>query len=310
MRTREERKILREGKTLGVFSIVKLIGQGGFGDIYEVSSIGTSKHYAMKVERIAVRRQALKRELSIVRLLVNAPFFPQFICYNETPKYRYLVMELCGPSFSTLRRFLPTHSFTTSTILRVGYEMLRAIESFHSFGIIHRDIKPSNFLIRPSRKHPVALIDYGLSRCYLDAASQDSVRERANPGFVGTSKYASVNAHAGKELGRRDDLFSWFYSMVELWHGRLPWHGIHDREQIFAIKRAIDVARLLRGMPPAMANVWRLIRRLQRNEQPDYGLIKASISQAISETRTNWDEPWDWDDFETSNLANLARRAG
>jgi hypothetical protein len=55
-----------------------------------------------------------------------------------------------------------------------------------------------------------------------------------------------------------------------------------------------------------MANVWRLVRRLQRNEQPDYGLIKASISQAISETRTNWDDPWDWDDFETSAISPIS----
>jgi serine/threonine protein kinase len=97
--------------------------------------------------------------------------------------------------------------------------MLRAIESFHGHGFLHRDIKPSNSLIRPSRKYPLALIDYGLSRPYCDCLTGNPIPPRHNPGFVGTSKYASINAHAGVELGRRDDLYSWFFSMVELWAG-------------------------------------------------------------------------------------------
>jgi serine/threonine protein kinase len=306
MRARDSRKILREGKRLGLFSVVRLIGQGGFGDIYEAFNTIDSMCYAMKVERITPRRASLKRESSITQLVGSSPFFPQFVCYAETPKYRYLVMELCGPSFSSLRRFLPGHTFSISTVLRVGYEMLRAIEAFHGFGLVHRDIKPSNFLIRPSHKHPVALIDYGLGRPYMDPVTQELIRERVNPGFCGTSKYASINAHAGKELGRRDDLFSWFYAVVEMWQGSLPWHGMRDRDEVCEVKRTIEVGRLIRGMPAPMSNIWRLIRKLQRAEDPDYGLLKASLAQAMAETGTRWDDPYDWEEYDTSRISPIS----
>jgi serine/threonine protein kinase len=87
--------------------------------------------------------------------------------------------------------------------------MLRVIEAIHRRGILDREIKPSNFLIHPSRRFPVALIDYGLSRHFKDR------RTGERPGFVGTTKYASLNAHKGRELSRRDDLISWFFSMME-----------------------------------------------------------------------------------------------
>jgi serine/threonine protein kinase len=306
MSSREQRKILREGKLLGRFSIIRLIGQGGYGDIYESLDTRTQTHYAMKVERIAVHRQALERELDIIRLLERSPFYPQFICYDETPKYRYLVMELCGPSFSTVRRWLPSHCFSLSTIIRIAYEMVRALENFHSFGILHRDIKPSNFLIRPSRKYPVALIDYGLSRRYVDPITREPVPERPNPGFVGTGKYASLNAHAGKELGRRDDLCSWFYSLIEMWQGHLPWPAVRDRLKIYGAKRGTDIMRVIQQMPPAMTNVWKLIRRLQRTEEPDYPLIRAFLVQALDQAGGSWEDPYEWEDGDVSEISAIA----
>jgi serine/threonine protein kinase len=306
MSSRDQRKILPEGKTLGRFSVIRLIGQGGYGDIYEASTPTSDVHSAMKVERISLHRQALERELEIMRILGDSPFFPKFIAYDETPKYRYLVMELCGPSFSTIRRILPSHSYALSTVLRIGFEMLRAIENFHSFGILHRDIKPSNFLIRPSRKYPVALIDYGLSRRYLDAVTHDPVPERPNPGFVGTGKYASLNAHAGKELGRRDDLCSWFYSMIEMCHGHLPWPATRDRAKLYAAKRSIDIGRVVQDMPPAMGNVWRLIRRLQRTEEPNYQLLKAFLFQAMTEAKVSWEDPYEWEELDMSDVSVIS----
>jgi serine/threonine protein kinase len=304
--SRDQRKVLREGKLLGHFSILRLIGQGGYGDIYESLDTTTDTHYAMKVERIAVRRQALERELDIIRMLGHTPFYPQFICYDETPKYRYLVMELCGPSFSTVRRWLPSHCFSISTALRVGFEMLRAIENFHSFGILLRVIKPYIFLIRPSRNHPAALIDYGLSRRYLDPITREPVPERPDPGFVGTGKYASLNAHAGKELGRRDDLCSWFYSVVELWLGNLPWPAVRDRSKIFVAKRSTDIVRLIQDMPPAMTNVWKLVRRLQRAEEPNYDLMKAFLVQAMAQAGASWDDPYEWEEVDVSEISAIS----
>lgn len=49
---------------------------------------------------------------------------------------------------------------------------------------------------------------------------------------LGTVRYASVNAHRNKEMGRHDDLWSLFYMLVEFVNGQLPWRKIKDKEQV------------------------------------------------------------------------------
>lgn len=55
---------------------------------------------------------------------------------------------------------------------------------------------------------------------------------RAVAGFRGTVRYASVNAHKNKEMGRHDDLWSLYYMLVEFVNGQLPWRKIKDKEQV------------------------------------------------------------------------------
>jgi serine/threonine protein kinase len=305
MSSRADRKVLRPRRVLGRYSILALIGQGGYGDIYEAMDRESYFHYAMKVEKIAIKRQALQKELKIIERL-SSPYFPKFICYDETAKYRYMVIELCGPSFSTVRRLLPGHHFSLSTTLRSGIEMLRAIEDFHRHGFLHRDIKPSNFLIRPSRRYPVALIDYGLSRPFLDIASGRTGPPRDHPGFVGTSKYAWVNAHAGWELGRRDDLYSWYFSLFEMCTGKLPWGQLDDKQAVYAEKCSTDITGLVPEMPKSFTSVYRLIRRLERDEEPKYKLLTSFMVEAMRECGADWGDPYEWEGIDVSEFTSLA----
>jgi serine/threonine protein kinase len=303
--SREDRKTLHPGKLVDDYTILRLLGQGGYGDIYEVLDNDSLEHYALKLEMAGVRKQALRREYEIMRLL-HSPFFPGLVRYAECARYRYLVMEMCGPSFSAVRRLLPGCQFSLSTVLRAGIEMLRAIEAFHRRGILHRDIKPSNFLIRPSRRHPVALIDYGLSRVFRDARTGAVLPARERPGFVGTSKYASLNAHKGVELGRRDDLFSWFFSMLEMWEGRLPWSGGRDKQRVYAQKCETDVLGEIGDMPRSMRSVYRLIRRLDVDDEPDYRLLISFMVQAMRECDAQWEDPYEWETMDLRAISPLS----
>ena len=93
--------------------------------------------------------------------------------------------------------------------------MLQAIRDIHEVGFLHCDIKPSNFAVNMVNSScQVVMLDYGLSRQYVTASG--AVRQpRVFAGFRGTVRYASVNAHENRELGRRDDLWSLFYMLVE-----------------------------------------------------------------------------------------------
>lgn len=306
MTSRTERPTLREGKLLGTFRIISLIGQGGYGDIYKCREAATKKLLALKVEPTGVKKQALQREVEIMKLL-DSPYFPKFIAYQEMPKRRYLAMELLGPSFTTVRRLLPGQRFSISSVLRAGIEMLRAIEALHERGFLHRDIKPSNFLIRASRSYPLVLTDFGLSRAYIDKETGEMIPPRSHPGFVGTAKYASLNAHDGNELGRKDDLVSWFYSLIEMWKGRLPW-STQDKHKMRIAKGQTDIAREIADMPPQMISVYRLIRRMQREETPDYKLLTSFVCAAMEECGASWDDPWEWEEMDLSEVSAIDLR--
>ena len=305
MSSRRSRKTFDAGKTIGRYSIMKLVGQGGYGDIYECLDLDNHQFYAIKVESLECKKQGLKRELDIIRHL-HSKYFPEFVCYGETSKYRYLVMELLGPSFSGLRRILPNHKFSMSTVLRVGIEMLKCIQKLHSLGFLHRDIKPSNFLIRASRRHPLALTDFGLSRQFIDPRTKTVSRPRQKPGFVGTTKYASLNAHAGKELGCVDDLYSWFFSLMEMWAGRLPWSVSADKDEVFNAKLQTDIQEFIRDMPKQMTNIYRLIRRMKREDKPNYELIYAFLLDAMKDIGASWDDPYEWEHIDTRELSPIS----
>ena len=302
--SRASRKVFRSGKVIDGYSVIRLIGQGGYGDIYEAFDEKYQRYVAMKVEFTNSRKQALKREYEIIKHL-KSPYFPELFKFSESDKYKYMCMELCGPSISTIRRVIPDHKFSPSTILRAGIEMLRAIEAFHETGFLHRDIKPSNFLLRPSRKYPIALIDYGLSRPYMDFNTREILPPRDHPGFVGTSKYASLNAHQEKELGRRDDLYSWYFTMIEMWFGHLPWSIATDKQKIYEKKAKTDIIKLISPFPKALQTVYKLIRRLNRADKPDYKLLMSFMVEAMKELNVDWYDPFEWQTMNISEISTI-----
>jgi serine/threonine protein kinase len=291
--------------TLGNYQIVSLIGQGGYGQIYQAIDTITGAKYALKLERVGERKQSLRHEFDIIHHL-DSPHFPEVFSYGETLNHRYVVMELCGLPLSSVRRALgPTASFSLCTTLRAAVYMLRAIECCHKQGVLHRDVKPANFLLRQDAQCPLVLIDFGLSRPFINPANGQIIRPRDNPGFVGTSKYASLNAHMGKELGRRDDLISWLFIVVEMARGFLPWGKSDMRDQIFTIKASISFSTFLKGLPRALKDIWKMIRKLSRLEEPDYELITAFLCQALDEVNGKWDEPYDWERIDLSETSPI-----
>lgn len=157
----------------------------------------------------------------------------RFIGCGRNDRFNYVVMQLQGKNLAELRRAQTRTAFSLSTTLRLGLQILRAIESIHSVGFLHRDIKPSNFSIGrlPYNSRLVYMLDFGLARQYTTGTGE--VRcPRAAAGFRGTVRYASINAHRNREMGRHDDLWSLFYMLVEFVNGQLPWRKIKDKEQV------------------------------------------------------------------------------
>lgn len=93
-------------------------------------------------------------------------------------------------------------------------------------GIVHRDLKPENILTgRDKEKNAIYLVDFGISKYFKDEKNQHIEFNESKP-FIGTTRYASISAHKGHELGRKDDLESLAYVLIYLLKGLLIFNFI------------------------------------------------------------------------------------
>lgn len=75
----------------------------------------------------------------------------------------------------------------------------------------------------PDDLRSVYILDWGLCRCYMNFSTNKPHRPRQRAGFRGTPRYASANAMCDIDQGRVDDMWSWFFGVIELTTGSLPW---------------------------------------------------------------------------------------
>lgn len=295
MSSRRDRTLFNADDKIAHYTIIKLLGQGGYGDIYAVIDVDTGETFAMKVESNQSDRQGLNFETNLMKKLQDSSLFPHYHDSGETSTHNYLVMSLYGPSISNTRRQLQQHHYTLSSALRIGLFMLRCIKDFHAHGFIHRDVKPGNFLLNPGSNNPLVLIDYGLSREFIDPSTGWPYPERAHCGFRGTSKYASIAAHENKDLSWRDDLISWMYSMIELVDGRLPWLSGRDFERTHRMKLTISPRSLFASLPGEFIDIWRHLNFLKFGERPNYEQIEDLIVKSMAKNSISPSTPYDWE---------------
>ncbi|XP_064222028.1 tau-tubulin kinase 2 isoform X3 [Aotus nancymaae] len=118
---------------------------------------------------------------------------------------------------------------------------------------------------------------------------------RAVAGFRGTVRYASINAHRNREMGRHDDLWSLFYMLVEFVVGQLPWRKIKDKEQVGSIKERYDHRLMLKHLPPEFSIFLDHISSLDYFTKPDYQLLTSVFDKSIKTFGVIESDPFDWE---------------
>lgn len=280
----------------GRWKTVKKIGQGAFGEIHQAINVATSEMVAIKMERVDSKKQVLKLEVAVLKKLQDCPHVCRFIACGRFSQYNYLVMELLGDNLSEMRRKQSDGKFSLPTTIKLGKQMLMAIEASHEMGYLHRDIKPSNFAIggTASKRQTVFMIDFGLARRYL--LNNGEVRaSRDTTGFRGTARYASINSHLCKDLGRRDDLWSLLYVLIEFAKGYLPWRKIKDKDQIGEMKMQFNNADLVADLPVEFLLFMQHLQSLKYEDKPDYSYIQNLFNELYRKIGADENTLFDWE---------------
>ena len=287
MATHKDRILFPAGKVIEGYTIRSLLGQGGFGDVYEVRNSSNAK-FAMKTEYHNALKRAMNIEIGVMKNL-KGNCFPQIYACGETPECKYLVMNLLGPSLSELRRS-HMNILGQELVFHLGLQMLKVIEKFHEFGYVHRDIKLSNFLIKNDPDCPLVLIDFGLAKPYMDFETKEMLPPQ-NGHYVGTKKYASINSHKKLDLGRRDDLYSWFYAFFEILKGKLPWRNMPELDDVLKCKET-QINNFIQPYP-VLVKIYNYLNKLEFQSKPDYeylyGLLHSEMDRKYISKTFDWE---------------------
>uniref|UniRef100_A0A8C0EUE0 non-specific serine/threonine protein kinase n=1 Tax=Bubo bubo TaxID=30461 RepID=A0A8C0EUE0_BUBBB len=278
------------------WKVLRKIGGGGFGEIYDALDLLTRENVALKVESAQQPKQVLKMEVAVLKKLQGKDHVCRFIGCGRNDRFNYVVMQLQGRNLADLRRSQSRGTFTISTTLRLGKQILESIESIHSVGFLHRDIKPSNFAMGrfPSTCRKCFMLDFGLARQFTNSCG-DVRPPRAVAGFRGTVRYASINAHRNREMGRHDDLWSLFYMLVEFVVGQLPWRKIKDKEQVGSIKERYEHRLMLKHLPQEFNIFLDHISNLDYFTKPDYQLLMSVFDNSMKTFGVIESDPFDWE---------------
>jgi predicted Ser/Thr protein kinase len=111
---------LRRGASVSHFTVHKMIGEGGYGEIYDVIDERAGLHRAMKIEYLNAEKKVLEEEVTILKKLQGTLLFPQFIKSGHTRRFTYLVMELLGTSIGSVRSVLRYGKFSRYSYLHIA----------------------------------------------------------------------------------------------------------------------------------------------------------------------------------------------
>lgn len=210
----------REGTMFGHYRLLRLIGKGGMGEVYEAQDTVKDRVVALKllpegVSHDAVFRKRLQREAHSAGRL-QEPHVVPIHDYGEIDGVLFVDMRMINGSDlrKLLRNFGP---MTPARAVAIVRQVASAIDAAHESGIMHRDVKPENILI--TRDDFAYLVDFGIA----NAATDEKITELGTA--VGTYAYMAPERFSGDEVTYRADIYALACVLYECLAGSQPYAG-------------------------------------------------------------------------------------
>jgi eukaryotic-like serine/threonine-protein kinase len=224
------------GETISPYRVLRRLGAGGMGEVYEAEDLRLGRRVAMKFlsDVLTEDPQALERFQREARAAssLDHPNICTIYEIGEFSGRAYIAMQMLERQ--TLREHIAGKPFDLELTLEMALQISDALDAAHTAGIVHRDIKPANILI--TNRGQAKLLDFGLAKIALsngrgaaqsrEKAPSATVHVLTTPGSaLGTVAYMSPEQALGKELDARTDLFSFGAVLYEMATGVLPFPG-------------------------------------------------------------------------------------
>jgi serine/threonine protein kinase len=253
--------LLASGQTFGPYTVVRLLGSGGMGQVYEVEENESGRRVALKILPPALASSLDRRRFLREGRLAASVSHPNSVYLFGTEEVEgipTIAMELVHGI--PLNRYVEERGPMTSraavdTILQV----ISGLQAAEAAGLLHRDVKPSNCLIDATGT--VKISDFGVS-----ISSQSLETQLTTTGtFIGTPAYASPEQLKGEETDVRSDIYSVGATLYYLLTGKPPFEETQPMQLLAAVLQRVPDSprRLQKQVPQRLANI--VLRCLQKD---------------------------------------------
>ncbi|MEO8586959.1 MAG: serine/threonine-protein kinase, partial [Acidobacteriota bacterium] len=257
------------GKSVAHYSIVRRLGSGGMGVVYEAEDARLGRRVALKflppeLAQDVASLERFQREARAASAL-NHPGICTVFAIEEHERQHFIVMEcLEGQTLAQMMTARPP--FELESLLAIGIQIADALESAHARGIVHRDVKPANVFV--NARGQVKILDFGLARIEGPRRGNDGAgstletlgarNDLTTPGTaMGTVAYMSPEQARGQLADGRTDLFSLGTVLYEMATGALPFPGETSAVVFDAIlnRDPLPAAQVNSALPPELGRI-------------------------------------------------------
>ncbi len=207
------------GQIVGEYRIVRTLGRGGLGAVYEATHLISQRSDAMKVmlpEQTGTPEMAerFRREIQMLASLSHPHISGLHNAFHHDNQL-IMIMELAEGE--DLRSLSQRSRIALPALLGFAEQVLEALQYAHSRGVIHRDIKPANIMVSPVGQ--VKVLDFGI------AIAEAATNLTAAGALIGSPIYMAPEQILGGKATVQSDIYSFGVTLYELIAGKTPIEG-------------------------------------------------------------------------------------
>ena len=263
---------------LGPYRVIRLLGRGGMGTVYEAIHETNKDRVAVKIisEELASEQRFQRRFEAEIQTLIRLkhPNIVRLIGIGDHHSIPFYSMEYID-GINLHQKLKIEGKLDWQLVLDWAIDIASALKQAHDFGIIHRDLKPANLMITPENN--IKLLDFGISRLF------GSMNATIPGSTVGTADFMPPEQAEGLVATPRSDLYALGAICYSCLSGRPPFTGNSMPEILFNVRYGIytPLSQLAKSAPEDFCKLVDELLSREPNKRPATAYLTMNRLQSL-----------------------------